>query len=278
MKLVKILIVSVFAFGAFLQALNGQSGPTGGLSGVVRDAAGLVIPNADVKVFGEEIGVQRETKTNGEGYWEVRFLPVGSYRVEIEAPGFRKQVQTAASVEAAVLHTLNARLEVGPVADAVTVVGEMPLVNTSSSTSFRQIDTKELLQVPTSTRSFTHLLAAEPGVSADLPPVLVNGTGNISPSVNGLRTTSNSVLFNGIDATNLSSNEGSLTDNIAPAPETLQEVKLQTSMYDAGVGRSGGGNFQLVTRGGSSDLHGSLYGFFQNEIFNANDFFYNRDG
>lgn len=278
MRIAKSLLVALIAFGMCLPGLRAQSGPTGGLSGVVRDAAGLVIPNAGVTIFGEEIGVERKTKSNAEGYWEVRFLPVGLYRVEIEAPGFRKQLQTAVSVEAAVMHTLNARLEVGPVTDAVTVVGEMPLVNTSSSTAFRQIDTKELLQVPTATRSFTHLLAAEPGVSADLPPVLVNGTGNISPSVNGLRTTSNSVLFNGIDATNLSSNEGSLTDNIAPAPETLQEVKLQTSMYDAGVGRSGGGNFQLVTRGGSNDLHGSLYGFFQNKIFNANDFFFNRDG
>jgi len=272
-RLTVVVLLSVFG-----TALSAQSGPTGGLSGVVRDAAGLVIPNAEVKVFGDDIGFQRETKANDEGYWEMRFLPAGRYRAEVVAPGFRKQVQTEIRIEAAVVQTVNTRLEVGPLSDAVTVVGEMPLVNPSTAATFRQIDTKELLQVPTATRSFTHLLAAEPGVSADLPPVLVNGTGNISPSVNGLRTTSNSVQFNGVDATNLSSNEGSLTDNISPAPETLEEVKLQTSMYDAGVGRSGGGNFQLVTRAGSNDLHGSLYGFFQNEIFNANDFFFNRDG
>jgi hypothetical protein len=90
-----------------------------------------------------------------------------------------------------------------------------------------------------------------------LPPSLINGTGNISPSVNGTRTTSTSLFFNGIDATNLTSNEGSLSDNIAPAPETLQEVKLQTSLYDASTGRSGGGNFQLVTRGGSNEFRGT---------------------
>ena len=115
------------------------------------------------------------------------------------------------------------------------------------------------------TRSFTHLLSSEAGVSADLPPVLVNGTGNISPSVNGTRTTSTSLFFNGIDATNLTSNEGSLTDNIAPAPETLQEVKLQTSLYDASTGRSGGGNFQLVTRSGSNLFGGTAYFTFQHE-------------
>ena len=110
--------------------------------------------------------------------------------------------------------------------------------------------------VPTSTRSFTHLLSAEAGVSADLPPVLINGTGNISPSVNGTRTTSTSLFFNGIDATNITSNEGSMSDNISPAPEMLEEVKLQTSLYDASTGRSGGGNFQLITRSGTNSFRG----------------------
>jgi hypothetical protein len=84
--------------------------------------------------------------------------------------------------------------------------------------------------------------------------------------------------FNGIDTTNLTSNEGSLTDNISPAPETLQEVKLQTGLYDASTGRSGGGNFQLITKSGTNEFHGSVYYFHQNEKFNANDFFFNKDG
>jgi hypothetical protein len=255
-----------------------QTGPTGGLSGVVTDPSGHVVPGAEVRVLGVETGLERRAKTNPEGYWDARFLPVGKYRVEVEAPGFQKLVQEAVAVEAAVVTKLEAQLTVGTVTEAVTVVGEVPLVNPNSATTSRQIDTRELMQVPTSTRSFTHLLSAEVGVSADLPPVLVNGTGNISPSVNGLRTTSNSVQFNGVDATNLSSNEGALTDNISPAPETLEEVKLQTSLYDASVGRSGGGNFQLITRSGTNEWHGSAYAFAQNERFNANDFFYNRDG
>ena len=63
--------------------------------------------------------------------------------------------------------------------------------------------------------------------------------------------------FNGVDATNITSNEGSLNGNIAPAPETLSEVKLQTSLYDASTGRSGGGNFQLITKSGTNQFHGS---------------------
>jgi Carboxypeptidase regulatory-like domain len=258
--------------------LLGQSGPTGGLSGTITDPTGHVVPEASIEVKNPATGFARRSKSNAEGYWDLRSLPTGPYHVRIEAPGFQTTVLTDVRVEAAVVQTVSTQLRIGPVTEAVTVVGEVPLVTTTSVTTARQINTLELLQVPTSTRSFTHLLSAEPGVSADLPPVLINGNGNISPSVNGLRTTSNSVQFNGVDATNLSSNEGSLTDNISPAPETLEEVKLQTSLYDASVGRSGGGNFQLITKSGANEYHGSAYMFAQNEIFNANDFFFNRDG
>jgi hypothetical protein len=263
---------------ALLGGAWAQTGPTGALSGVAKDTTGGVLVGAKVRAVGEGTGLARQTTSNEQGTWEIRFLPVGSYRVEIEASGFQKLVQTGIAVEAAVVRTVHSELNLGAVTDAVTVVGEVPLINPTAATTSRQIDTRELLQVPTATRSFTHLLSAEPGVSADLPPVLVNGTGNISPSVNGLRTTSNSVQFNGVDATNFSSNEGSMTDNISPAPETLEEVKLQTSLYDASVGRSGGGNFQLITRSGTNEVHGSLYTFLQNEAFNANDYFFNRDG
>ena len=131
--------------------------------------------------------------------------------------------------------------------------------------------------MPTSTRSFTHLLSAEAGVSADLP-AFINGTGNISPSVNGTRTTSTSLFFNGIDATNITSNEGSMSDNISPAPEMLDEVKLQTSLYDASTGRSGEGNFQLITRSGTNSFRGGGIISFQHENFNSNDFFFEREG
>jgi hypothetical protein len=173
---------------------------------------------------------------------------------------------------------IDTKLEVGEVAIVVNITDTSPLATPTTATTFRQLSGQELVQVPTSTRSFTHLLSAEAGVSSDLPPVLTNGNGNISPSVNGTRTTSTSLTFNGIDATNLTSNEGSLSDNIAPAPETLSEVKLQTSLYDASTGRSGGGNFQLVTKSGGNRINGSIYHYLQNEKLNANDYFFNRDG
>ena len=256
----------------------GQSGPTGMLSGVVKDQSGAVIPGVAVEVRNIGTDFTRAAITDEVGRWTVPVLPAGTYQVSFELPSFKKLTKEGVTVEASVTRTIDALLEVGLATDAVTVTENVQLVTPDTASTFRQISSQELLEVPTSTRSFTHLLSAESGISAELPPVLTNGNGNVSPSVNGTRTTSTSLSFNGIDATNLSSNEGSLSNNIAPAPETLQEVKLQTSLYDASTGRSGGGNFQLVTKSGTNQFHGSADWYVQNEKFNANDFFFNKDG
>ncbi len=174
--------------------------------------------------------------------------------------------------------TLEDKLEVGEVGATINIVEGAALVTPETATTFRQLSAEELVSVPTSTRSFTQLLSTEAGVNTELSPVLTNGNGNQSPSVNGTRTTSTSLFFNGVDATNITTNEGSLNDNIAPAPETLQEVKLQTSLYDASTGRSGGGNFQMVTKTGGNEFNGTAYYYIQNEKFNANDFFFNKEG
>ncbi len=266
----------MFALLLGFGAAFAQSGPTGSLSGVAQDPSGASIAGAKVTAVHSETGLSRSATTNSEGQWSLPVLPVGKYKVTIESTGFKKAIADIA-VEAAVPRVLDTRLEVGEVSVEVNISDTAPLATPTTATTFRQLSGQELVQVPTSTRSFTHLLSAEAGVSSDLPPVLTNGTGNISPSVNGTRTTSTSLTFNGVDATNLTTNEGSFSDNIAPAPETLSEVKLQTSLYDASTGRSGGGNFQLVTRSGGNKFHGTLYHYLQNEKLNANDFFFNRD-
>jgi carboxypeptidase family protein len=256
-----------------------QSGPAGSLSGVVTDESGAVIPGVNVAIRNMATGQGRTAKSDDTGRWIVTALPVGTYQVTYEISNFKKLIQEGVAIEASVARTTEVKLEVEAApGQTITVTENVKLATPETAATFRQISSQELLELPTSTRSFTHLLSAEGGVSADLPPVLTNGNGNISPSVNGTRTTSTSLSFNGIDATNLTSNEGALSNNIAPAPETLEEVKLQTSLYDASTGRSGGGNFQLITKSGSNKFHGTASWYVQNEKLNANDFFFNKDG
>ncbi len=250
---------------------------TGTLAGSVQDINGGALPGVTVIVKNVDTTLTRTLTANDEGRWVASVLQVGKYEVTFELPGFKALNRTGITVAATTTTTVDAKLEIGEVSEVVTVQREGALLTPETSALSSQITSKQLEANPSTTRSFSHLILADTSSSADLPASLTNSTGNVSPAINGARTTSSSLLFNGIDATNFSS-DGSLTENISPAPETLAEVKVLTSGYDASVGRSGGGNIQLVTRSGGNDVHGAVYFYVQNEIFNANDFFYNRDG
>lgn len=273
-----IVLIAVTALFAAPASVRAQGSPTGTLTGTVADPSGAVLPGVSVTATGAQTGLTQQAITGGAGDWRIPALPAGTYALSFELDGFKRLQRSGVTVEAAVTRAIPVTLEVGGLSETVQVSADAALLTTTTSATSRRLTGEDLEIVPTSTGSFTHLLSSEPGVSADLPPVLVNGTGNISPSVNGTRTTSTSLFFNGIDATNLTSNEGSLSDNVSPASDTLSEVKLQTSMYDASTGRSGGGNFQLVTRSGTNAIRGSAHYSLQHEKLNANDFFYEKDG
>jgi len=232
-----------------------------------------------------DTGERRVVTTNESGDWEARFLTPGTYQVIFERAGFKKLVRDGIVVSTAEIATLNVALEVGDVAQSIEVVAGAELVSSSSATVVRTLDRKELEALPTSSRNFTQLLMIETGVEADISELLDNSNASISPSVNGARTTNNSFVYNGVDTTSLlccnsrtASSGGTLSRNIAPAPETLEEVKLQTSLYDAATGRNGGGNFVLVSKSGTNELRGTLYHYLQNDRLIANEFFLNRAG
>jgi hypothetical protein len=255
-----------------------QSSPTGALNGRVVDQSLAAIPGATVTVLNLATNESRTVVTNEEGLYALPALPVGTYDLIVQLDGFKTVHRSGVLVEAAVPRRIDVTLDVGGLAEQVTVVAESPVLQQTTPTVTRRLSAEELVSVPSSTRNFTHLLTATAGVSADIPPVASNDTGAISPSVNGTKQTSNSVLYNGVDITSMLSNTGTLDEGLAPAPETIEEVKLQTSLYDASTGRSGGGNFQLVTKSGANALRGSIYGFGQNERFNSNDFFFEKNG
>ncbi|HKO99923.1 MAG TPA: TonB-dependent receptor [Pyrinomonadaceae bacterium] len=277
-KSISIALLALAALFSMPFATLGQSGSAGTLSGTVQDPNSANLPGVSVTARNVTTDASRNVVTNSEGRWTIPGLAIGSYQITYELEGFKKLIREGISVEASVPRTLEDKLEIGEVGAIVNVVEGSTLVSAETATTFRQLSSEDLVTVPTSTRSFTQLLSTEAGVNTELSPVLTNGNGNQSPSVNGTRTTSTSLFFNGVDATNITTNEGSLSDNIAPAPESLQEVKLQTSLYDASTGRSGGGNFQLITKQGGNGFNGSAYFYLQNEKLNANDFFFNKEG
>ncbi len=276
-KLLTCAAAAALILGLAPAALS-QSGPSGSLDGYVTDQSHAALPGATVTARNLGTGEARSATTNATGFYRLLSLPTGSYEVRFELAGFKSVRRAGVSVEAAVPRTIDASLEVGALQEAVTITAEAPVLVSSTAAVSRQLTGKELMEVPSPTRNYTHLLTATPGASADLPAVSGNDAGSISPSVNGTKTTSNSVLYNGVDVTSLLSNSGSLDEGLVPAPETIEEVKLQTSLYDASTGRSGGGNFQIVTRTGSNSIRGSVYAFGQHEKLNAQDFFFDKAG
>jgi hypothetical protein len=285
----KVLALLVLCFTLSIDSALAQSAASTGLMGRVTDASGAAVPGVAITVTNTETGSGRTLTSSITGEWEARFLAPGIYRASFELPGFKALRRDGLTVSTTEMGTVNVTLELGQVAEAVEVVGNAEMLSRSMTVS-RTIDQKELEALPTSARNFTQLLVVEPGVSADISELLSNDNASISPSVNGARTTNNSFVFNGVDVTNLlccnsringssgtiDNGGGSLSRNIAPAPETLQEVKLQTSLYDAGTGRNGGGNFTLVSKSGTNNFRGSGYYYHQNDALMANDFFFNR--
>jgi Carboxypeptidase regulatory-like domain len=232
--------------------VRAQAGASTGLMGQVTDSSGAAVPGAAITLTHVETGRVRTVTTNPTGDWEARFLSPGTYRVTFELSGFKTLRREGISV------SVNVVLEVGTVTEAVEVIANAEMVSSGSMTVQRTLDQKELEALPTSARNFTQLLVIEPGVSADISELLSNDNASISPSVNGARTTNNSFVFNGIDVTNLlccnsringssgtiENGGGSLSRNVAPAPETLQEVKLQT----ASTTQAGGGTAAATSR------------------------------
>lgn len=255
-----------------------QSSPTGFLNGRVVDQSQGAMPGVAVSAVNTATNEVRSDVTNAQGLYRLQALPVGTYEVTFQLEGFKQVKRRGVLVEAAVPRTIDVQLELGALTEQVTVTGDSPILQNTTPTVARRLSSEEITSVPSSTRNFTHLLTATAGVSADLPPVGGNDTGAISPSVNGTKQTSNSVLYNGVDITSMLSNTGTLDEGLAPAPEVIEEVKLQTSLYDASTGRSGGGNFQLVTRSGSNVFTSSVYAFGQHDRFASNDVFFDKNG
>jgi outer membrane receptor protein involved in Fe transport len=267
------LVLAGLALGA--GAARGQ-GATGQITGTVEDAAGARVPGASVTVTNLSTALQRQSATGDEGDFAFPLLPPGNYKVEVAAQGFKTVLVESLEVNVTQTATVNLRLEPAIAGETITVTAEGTLVQQESSQVGRVIDDRAISQLPLPTRNFQQLLTLSPGTSASVSNNTELGRGDSIITVNGQRTTSNSVRINGVDANSIGTNS---TPNIAvPASDSLQEFVVQTSLYDASQGRNAGGNVEAVTKSGGAEYHGNLYYFMRDDALNANDFFLNAAG
>ncbi len=221
-------------------------------------------------------GEERRVIADTTGGYAVLLLPPGIYRVSIAARGFKQALADDIQVNITQTTFVNADLEVGELKESATINTAPPLIQRDGPQLGRVVDSRAVSGLPLATRNFTQILGLSPGTAVALTDnsALVRNGQNIS--VNGARATQNNYQINGVDANRLGVNNANTL--AVPAPETIQEFKVQTSLYDATYGRAGGGNVQVVTRSGSNDLHGSLYEYFRNDALNANNPFIKAAG
>src|SRR5256886_3260919 len=271
-----VLLPFAFLLLASLSVLP-QGGTTGRIAGSVRDKSGAAIAGAEITVAGRATGEERKVISDSTGSnYAVVLLPPGHYRVSIKAGGFKQTVFEDVQVNITQTTVVNADLEVGDLKESVTISTAPSLIQKDGPQRGRVVDSRAVSELPLATRNFTQILALSPGATVALPDNSALGRNSQNISVNGARTTQNNYQINGVDANRLGVNAaGTLA---VPAPETIQEFKVQTSLYDATFGRAGGGNIQAVTKSGGNDFHGSLYEYFRNNALNANNPFLKAAG
>src|SRR6266516_3395213 len=265
-----VALLLVFCLLALSQVLVMAQGPTTGrIEGTVKDQNGAVIPGAQVKVINKATANERTVTTDEAGYYALPLLLPGIYRVNVAANGFNPVIVDTVHVLITATTLVSADLTVKGVNVDPVVVSVAPLIQTDGPQLGRAVDSRFVSELPLASRNFTQILSLSPGVATYLPDSTGVGRNTQTISVNGARMTQNNVQINGIDANTMGT---SAAVNLAvPAPETIQEFKVQTSLYDATFGRSGGGNIQAVTKGGANDFHEAAYEYFRNDALNANN-------
>jgi hypothetical protein len=256
-----LLLLSLDAFA--------QSQTTGCIEGNVRDQMGAVIVRAEVTATSLITREERKTKTNRNGDFVLLLLPPGSYRVTISANGFQEFLIANVIVSITETTRINAELLPGSGPEASLTITTTALTEADGPTLGRIVDSRAVSELPLATRNYTQILALSPGTDAGLADNTGVGRNSQNISVNGARRTQNNFQINGVDANTIGTNSALFI--AIPAPETIQEFKVQTSLYDSMFGHAGGGNVQAVTKGGGTDFHGLVYAYARLESLSANN-------
>jgi len=260
----------------FLSGLVAAQEITGVINGSVKDKNGAAVSGANVTVMDRDKKVVVRTVTsNEEGNYSVPNLPSAVYQVTVEAPNFKKSVQTDIKLDVGARRSVDVELEAGAVNETVTIQADSVAVETTSPQVSTVINGDQIRELSINNRNFVSLVTLAPGVTNDLDDSVFTGTNNPDTqvvnrtliSVNGARPTQNTFTVDGADVTDRGSN---LTIQAYPSVDSIGEFRVLRSLYPAESGQSGGGQVNVVTRSGGDKFHGSLFEFIRNDAFNAN--------
>jgi hypothetical protein len=242
------------------------------IRGSVTDTSGAVIVGGKVTVKNESTGLTRTAETNASGFYAFADLPVGTYTIDVEYPGFKAQTRKGLLLNVMEVREINVKLETGAITESVTV--ELPAVSvkTIGGDVSSIVTGAQVRELPLNGRNFLQLALLMPGVNApDQLNVKDKGLlGGSDVSVSGSATTSNLWTVDGANNNDVGSNRTIL---IYPSLEAIEEFKIQRASYSAEFGQAAGGQINIITRGGTNEFHGGIFYFGRNDALNSTNYF-----
>jgi len=267
----KALFVAIFGLCLVFAAPPSLAQSTGGrIRGTVTDSSGAAIAGAKVALINEATNALREAQTSATGEYLFLEVPVGSYEVDVTATGFKKYQRKGIVLVLNEIASVDISLQVGGSTETVEVTGAPPVIDTSTTQLGAVMTDQSVRELPLSTRNTYQLLQLQPGVQSQLGADLFYGSDNPGVvSVNGGRGRSNNYMVNGGDGNDIFVNGPA----IQPSPDAIEEFRVLTNTFDAEYGRNSGSIVNVVTKGGTNNIHGDAYEFFRNKVLNTKGFF-----
>jgi len=254
----------VFSTLIFAQSTGGR------ILGRVSDSSGAVLANVKVTATHEATGVTRDTTTNSSGDYVFPEVPVGSYTLSFDLPGFKTNIRKGIVLDLNQVITFNSTMQIGETKELVEVTSEAPLVDTTSTQLGAVVNDRAVSQLPLNGRDTYQLLSLQPGVQSQTGTELFYGSDRAGVvSVNGGRGRSNNFSVNGGDANDQFAN----LPAVQPSPDSIEEFRVLTNTFDAEYGRNSGAVVNVVTKSGTNTWHGSLFEFFRNKVLNSSGYF-----
>lgn len=270
-----VLAAGMILLSAWAAPLWGQAGASAQIAGAVTDATGAFVPNATVTATHIDTGLVRTTRTGADGVYALPNLPVGSYRLEVQAGGFQKYVQTGIVLQVSNNVTINIVLQVGQVRQEVQVSANASMIQTQTTSVGSVMDNARVLDLPLNGRQATDLIMLMGGAT----DATDQNVTDIKTSKNYATADSISVAGGQSSATSYRLDGGTHMDNFSninlpfPFPDAIQEFSVETSSLTAQAGLHPGAQVEVVTKSGTNHFHGDAFEFVRNGDFNARDFF-----
>jgi hypothetical protein len=248
---------------------------TGSISGTVTDPSGAVVPNVTVVATDQQTGVKHSVVSDARGFYSFPALDVGVYTVSTSQPGFEKSAAADIKVDANSAIRTDIQLKVGAQTETVAVTANQLQIETQSTQMGEVIESQKITSVPLNGRSYTDLLALQPGVSPYSATTEGNSggvSGDLNPgnvSINGGRESSNAFMVNGGDVNDGVNNGAAIIPNL----DSISEFRIITNNFDAEYGNFSGGQVNVVTKNGANAFHGSGFEFFRNTDLDAANYY-----